>query len=124
MPRYNPNTVRSCRVTHEGRSFASKGERDCYEYLKILERAGEIEAIEFQVPVELVKGYKHKIDFKCFDIKRGEPLWVEYKGFVDAKWLMTKRLWRTFGPGRLKVYNGYGIRMKLIDDIIPEEKEK
>jgi hypothetical protein len=106
-----------------GRSFASKGERDCFEMLKLLERAGKIDTIECQVTTPLTGGINHKTDFRYWDLKESEHVWVEYKGFIDQRWRDIKKLWRLFGPGRLKVYGGYGLKMKLMDEIIPEGKE-
>lgn len=103
----------------DGRSFHSKGERDCYEYLKALEKEGELRDIECQVTTKLTAGLTHKTDFKCWDNKKDEPLWVEYKGFVDQRWRDIKKLWKFYGPGRLKVYGGYGNRIKLLEEIIP-----
>lgn len=114
------NKFNAVRVHHAGRSFHSKGERDCYEYLKMLERNGEIEQIECQVTTPLTAGITHKTDFKCFDLRRNEPLWVEYKGMSDQRWRDIKKLWRFYGPGRLRIYAGYGMRMKLVEEIIPE----
>lgn len=108
------------RTTH-GRSFASKGERDCFLYLKLLEKAGEYSQIECQVTSELTAGITHRTDFKVWDVKRNEALYIEYKGFTDQRWRDIRKLWKRFGPGRLKVYTGYGTRMKLIEEIIPEK---
>lgn len=103
----------------DGRSFASKGERDCYEMLKLLVKDGVYRELECQVTTPLTAGITHKTDFKCWDVKRDEPLWVEYKGFVDQRWRDIQKLWKYYGPGRLKVYGGYGLRMKLLEEIIP-----
>lgn len=83
------------------------------------EKAGELRDIECQVTTRLTAGITHKTDFKCWDIKSDEPLWVEYKGFVDQRWRDIQKLWKYYGPGKLKVYGGYGYRMKLIEEIIP-----
>lgn len=92
--------------------------------LLLMEKAGEINSIECQVTTPLAAGITHKTDFKCWDIKRKEPLWIEYKGFVDQRWRDIKKLWKHFGPGRLKVYSGYGLRMKLLEEIIPKGEIK
>lgn len=92
--------------------------------LLLLERAGEIDTIECQVTSHLTAGINHKTDFKIWDLKLGEAVWVEYKGFEDQRWRDIKKLWKLYGPGRLRVYGGYGLRMKLIQEIIPDGKEK
>lgn len=88
--------------------------------LKLLEKAGEIDTIECQVTSPLTAGISHKTDFKVFDLKLGEPVWIEYKGFVDQRWRDIKKLWMIYGPGRLKIYQGYGLRMTCIEEIIPK----
>lgn len=107
----------------DGRSFASKGERDCYEMLKLLVKSGEYRDLECQVKTELLPKLTHCTDFKVWDLKRDEPVWIEYKGFIDQRWRDIKKIWKHCGPGRLKVYNGYGLRMKLIEEIIPNENK-
>lgn len=105
--------------SYDGRSFHSKGERDCYQMLKLLVQAGEYRDLECQVSTELLPGLKHRTDFKVWDLKREEPLWIEYKGMNDQRWRDIKKIWAVHGPGRLKVYTGYGLRMRLIDEIVP-----
>jgi hypothetical protein len=111
-------------VQFAGRSFHSKGERDCYQMLLLMEKAGEIDSIECQVSTPLTAGITHKTDFKVWDLKLGETVWIEYKGFIDQRWRDIKKLWSVYGPGRLKVYGGYGLRMKLLDEIIPKGPPK
>lgn len=102
-----------------GRLFHSRGERDCYLYLLLLEKNGDLNQIECQVTTKLTAGITHKTDFKIYDLRKDEPVWVEYKGFVDQRWRDIKKLWSVYGPGKLKIYNGYGNRIKLIDEITP-----
>lgn len=108
-----------CSKSSGGRSFASKGERDCYEYFKLLERAGELDSIECQVTSQLTAGITHRTDFKYFDLKLGESIWAEYKGLEDQRWRDIKKLWKFYGPGRLRIYGGYGTRIRVTDEIIP-----
>jgi hypothetical protein len=115
------NKFNAERSEADGRSFHSKGERDCYLMLKLMVQAGEYRDIECQVSTQFpIAGLTHKTDFKVWDIKRNEPLWIEYKGFEDQRWRDIKKIWKHCGPGRLKVYKGYGLRMVLIEEIIPK----
>lgn len=115
------NKFHAERVQHEGRSFASKGERDCYNYLKLLEKAGEIDSIECQVTVALTKAQVKMIpDFRFWDLKLGEQVYGEYKGFETPEWMLKKKLWRIYGPGRLRIYRGSGNRIQLVEEIIPK----
>lgn len=113
------NAVRS--ESHDGRSFHSKGERDCYQMLLLMEKAGEIRDIECQVTTELLPMLTHKTDFKVWCLKRDEPLWVEYKGMDDQRFRDIKKIWKHCGPGRLRIYKGYGLRMTY-KEIIPDGK--
>jgi len=115
------NAVRS--RSSDGRSFHSKGERDCYEMLKHMEKEGAIWDLECQVTTKLTAGITHKTDFKCWDIKRNEPLWIEYKGFEDQRWRLIKKLWKFYGPGRLEIWAGYEWKMRLIETIIPGPRQ-
>ncbi len=88
--------------------------------LKMREKAQELDSIECQVTTPLTAGITHKTDFTCFDIKLGEKVWVEYKGFEDQRWRDIRKLWKFYGPGRLRVYKGYGLRVTLSEEIIPD----
>ena len=90
-------------------------------YLKLLERAGEIDSIECQITTHLTAGITHKTDFKYFDNKLGEIVWGEYKGFEDQRWRDIRKLWKVYGPGRLKVFRGRGTRIFCQEEIIPDE---
>jgi hypothetical protein len=116
------NKYHAKRSEADGRSFHSQAERDCYQYLKLLERAGEIDSIECQVTTPLTAGITHKTDFKYWDCKLGETVWGEYKGFEDQRWRDIRKLWKFYGPGRLRVYRGRGTRITLAEEIIPESR--
>jgi len=102
--------------------FTSKGEHDCYQMLKLREKAGEITDIECQVTSELTAGITHKTDFKVWDRTIHEFVFIEFKGFEDHRWLLIKKLWKVYGPGRLQIYKGKGLRMILVEEIIPSGK--
>lgn len=116
-----PNKYNAQRMHYAGRSFASKGERDCFCMLQLMERAGEIDSIECQVTSHLTAGITHKTDFKYWDLKRGETVWAEYKGMEDARWRIIRKLWHMHGPGRLRIYKGYGLRVTCTEEIIPDK---
>jgi hypothetical protein len=115
------NKYNAKRADYDGRSFHSQGERDCYVYLKLLERAGEIDSIECQVTTRFpIKGLTHKTDFKYFDLKLQETVWAEFKGMEDQRWRDIKKVWRYCGPGRLREYKGRGTRIFVSEEIIPD----
>ena len=110
-----------------GRSFMSNGEAECFVFLQALESRGEIRDLECQVTVRLTAAKKRWIlDFKFFDVALGEPVWADYKGGMESdrwKWLLD--LWPHYGPGRLRVYEGRGMRMRIKKEILalPSAKE-
>jgi hypothetical protein len=106
----------------DGIPFPSTAEGDCYLMLKLLVQAGEYRDLQCHVLTKFpIAGLTHKTDFKVWDVKRDEPLWIEYKGMEDQRWRDIKKIWRHCGPGRLKVYKGYGLRMQLVEEIIPKD---
>lgn len=108
-----------------GRSFSSQGERDCFGYLTLLEKAGEIRDIECQVSVELTDArLRWVLDFKFFDLKLNETVWADFKGFETERWFTLKKLWPHYGPGRLRVFKGKGTRMFVAEEIVPKYREE
>lgn len=88
-----------------GRRFDSKLERDTYGLLLLEERNGEINQIEQQFTVCLSQAnISYRVDFRVFDVKLNEHVFVEAKGFVTEAWLLKVKLWHVYGPGRLRVY--------------------
>lgn len=107
-----------------GRSFASKGEAACYEYLNLLHKDGQIGTIMSQVHVRLSAAqivYVADFSFWCNQAKC--QVWAEYKGFETPEWRLKRRLWKFYGPGPLRIYKGSRLRMKLTEEIIPESPE-
>lgn len=119
------NKYNAVRVETDGRSFASKGERDCYEMLKLMEKAGEIEILQCQDHVHLTSERILYIpDFKIMDKRLNEIIWIEFKGFETDIWKIKKKLWRGYGPGRLRIYKGQGLKIRLVEEIIPKFQEQ
>lgn len=101
-----------------GRSFDSQGEAGCFRFLQWLEKSGEIRDIETQQTIDLVANIRLKVDYTFFDEKLGEKVYGEYKGFETPEWLLKKKLWGVFGPGRLRIFYGTGPNYK-VEEIIP-----
>jgi len=109
---------RAQKVSHDGRSFASKLEAAVYNLLKLREKAGEIEILQAQSHVYLTKSRIHYIpDFKIFDKELNETIWVEAKGVETATWRIKKKLWEFYGPGRLEIYRGKYTKV-IRDDVV------
>lgn len=104
----------------DGRSFASKLEAAVYQMIKFREMAGELELLQCQDHVRLTDAEILYIpDFKCLNLKTGEVMWIEAKGFANDVWPLKKRLWKTYGPGVLEIWGGYYTRPTLLEIITP-----
>lgn len=99
------NKYGNTKVSHAGQSFASKGEAGLYDFLKLLEMAGEIRGLKSQVYVYLTKArIAYIADFSYERVATGQVEYAEYKGFETPEWRIKRRLWEYYGPGDLLVY--------------------
>lgn len=109
------------RTERVGRSFASKGEADCFSYLTLLKNAGEIRNLECQVTVRLTEAkLRWVLDFKFFDVKLNREVWADFKGLETVRWLQLVKLWPHYGVGLLRVYKGQGLRMRVAYEVRPQ----
>ncbi len=109
--------------TRSGRSFSSKGEARLFDYLQWLEKAGEIEIIQTQANVHLTDArILYVPDFKLKNLKTEEIFYAEFKGFETTDWRIKRRLWKSYGPGKLDIYNARGSSVALVETIIPKGK--
>jgi Protein of unknown function (DUF1064) len=119
------NKYHAVRSEFAGRSFDSKGERDCYQMLLLMQKAGEISNIECQVSVRLGPNKRRWImDFKYFDNRLNEEVWADFKGFETDRWQHLLDLWTLEGPARLRVYKGKGLQIVVSEEIIPNVPAK
>lgn len=81
------------------RMYASTAERDRAEELRLLERAGAIQNLQEQVTVDL--GIRYRADFVY--LERGRIVFEDVKGIVMQRFRDVCTLWRTRGPGVLRV---------------------
>lgn len=108
----------------KGNSFGSQLERAVYNFLFLLERAGEISDLKCQDRVKLTDAEIVYIpDFSYIDQKKNERIFVEAKGFETPEWKLKLRLWRIYGPGKLEIYKGSVNSFKLHEVIIPQALE-
>lgn len=112
------------KVELDGKTFGSKAEAQGYLYLKALEQHGEIQNIRTQVKIELLPGARNErvdyyVDFVVYDVASKEDQYIEIKGFETDKWKMKLKLWRHFGPGKLKVYKVAWNSLGLAEEVIP-----
>ena len=95
--------------------FDSKGEANHHAGLALREKAGEISGLKTQVQVHLTDArILYKPDFFYFDNSLEECVWEEYKGIETPVWRIKRRLWKVYGPGRLRVVYSSGKMEELI----------
>jgi hypothetical protein len=102
-----------------GRRFDSQLERDRARELVMLERAGEISGLRFQVSVQLSEAdIRYRADFAY--LENGRLVYEDTKGMQTKRWRIIKKLWRKYGPAllRITVRGRYGIMVK--DQIMPD----
>ncbi len=108
-----------------GLSFASKLEASVYDMLYMQERTGQIKIEKIQAHVYLTDARILCIpDFLTTNLETGELEWVEAKGFSTDRFLIIKRLWEFYGPGKLKIYKGSYKKIFLAETIIPKKPKQ
>lgn len=106
-----------------GFTFDSKFEGSLYMYLQLLEKGGEIRDMRVKPNVRITDAKILMIpDFSAFHPDLNETVYHEAKGFETEVWLLKKRLWRHYGPGRLRVYKGSAKSFTMVEEIIPEKE--
>ncbi len=119
------NHYGSKRVTHAGRSFASKLEAAVFDLLALREKVGEIRNLKCQVHVYLTAARIVSIpDFQFEFAETGEIAWAEAKGFETDVWRIKKRLWGHYGPGPLEIWKGRAIKPKLVETVYPVQEQQ
>ena len=94
-----------------------------YQILLLREKAGQISDIK-RGSVELTCGIKWNVDFNFLDNETKKRVWAEAKGVETERYLICKKLWTEFGPGILEIWKGNYMNPKLVDVIIPQNKER
>lgn len=106
-------------VEYKGRTFHSKLEANDYKTLFLKQESGEITGLKCQDTILLSEaGIKNIVDFSYTIVATGERVWWETKGYETETYLLKKKLWKTFGPGRLFIHYGKG----KIEEVIPKYK--
>jgi len=114
------NKFGNTKISYGGRSFASKLEKDLYDFLRIRELGGEIRDLKCQTQVHLTNArIIYKPDYAYFNLLKNREEWAEAKGFETPEWRIKRRLWMHYGPGPLLVYKKSGT-LFLAEEIIPK----
>jgi hypothetical protein len=84
------------------RSFDSKGEAERGAMLRLLQRAGEISELQFQVTFHLTAAaIGYRADFVY--VEKGRMVAEDFKGVETERFQIICRLWRHYGPCLLRV---------------------
>lgn len=84
------------------RSFDSKGEAERGATLRLLQRAGEISELQFQVTFHLTAAaIGYRADFVY--VEKGRMVAEDFKGVETERFKIICRLWRHYGPCLLRV---------------------
>ena len=105
--------------TLAGRRFDSKMERTRGEQLALMQRAGEISDLQFQVQTHLTRArIGYKVDFVYQE--QGKTVYEEAKGFETDVWRIKRRLWKWYGPGLLRVVKKGKGGFVVAEEILPK----
>jgi len=116
------NKYSNVRVSKAGYSFASKGEAALFDLLNLRVKAGELEDLRIQQTVMLTNAkIKYIADFSALCVESGEMQWFEYKGYETPEWRIKRRLWLSYGPGKLFIYKSKSGKVALYETLIPEQ---
>jgi hypothetical protein len=100
--------------TWGGRVFDSLSEMRYAKVLVQAEKNGEITDLEYQPKVVMTEAkIVYKADFKYRVVKDNEVLWVDVKGALTATFRLKLRLWKKYGPGKLRLVKQSGAPSKL-----------
>ena len=90
-----------------GRSFGSGGEATRGAELAMLEHAGEIVDLQFQVKIRLADAVNYVADYTYTETGTGRRITEDFKGYEGgasgARWRVVQQLWRRHGPTVLRV---------------------
>lgn len=101
------------------RTFDSKGEHRRADYLRLLERAGEISDLEFQPVFKLTRaGISYRADFSYYE--KGRRVVEDFKGIEDRRFRIICKLWSVYGEHPLRVVKASGSRFVTVREIFPK----
>lgn len=113
-PKYNNQ-----HVEFAGIKFPSKLEANDYRTLLGREKLKEIKDIRCQHSIYLSAAQiEYRVDFSYIVCATGEREFFESKGLELDVFKLKKRLWKHYGPGRLRIHYGKG----KYDEVIPDDQ--
>lgn len=106
-------------TTSDGEAFASKLEARRWEQLKALEQSGILSNLKRQVKVKLTRANIGYIPDFEYTEKSGK-VFEDTKGMATDVFLIKKRLWKVYGPGRLRIMKSSKGVIKMVEEVVPE----
>lgn len=115
--RFN-NRRTKCAMGYNHRSLAEAAL--CAE-LRWQVKAGALSNIRHEVTVRLSDAeIRYIADWVVFDCALQCDVWYEFKGKEMARWPTIKRLWKHYGPGKLRIFKGSAEKFRMVQEINPE----
>lgn len=106
------------RTIIDGKAFPSKLEAAVYSILSLMQKAGEISDLSCQHTVRISEAQiPWKVDFSF--TRDGKTVYCEAKGIETSDYLIKKKLWKYYGPGKLEIYKGRYTNPKIAEVIDP-----
>lgn len=120
-PKRGARITTAKRVSHSGRSFASKLEAAVYDLLLLREKVGEVREIMQQPTIYITEArIGMRPDYSAIDVKTDELFYIEAKGHESDVWKIKLKLYRWYGPAKLEIYKGTYARPKLDEVVVPK----
>lgn len=112
------------KVEHAGLWFDSQLEKALFDLLSLKQRAGEIRDLAHHPGTVYLSEARvqYRPDFRFTNCENEEVEYAESKGFETSDWRIKRRLWQSYGPGKLYIYKGSAGRLKLAETLIPSNQ--
>lgn len=106
-----------------GHSFDSKLEKGLFDLLSLQASGGELRDLTHHPKTVYLSEARviYKPDFSFINCATSEEEWAEAKGFETSDWRIKRRLWISYGPGKLHIYKGSAGRLTLIETLEPKQ---
>ena len=105
--------------TMNGVKCDSKAEASLGTALELMEKAKEIEDLQYHTRIEIMPGFYWRVDFNAIDLKSGVREYHEFKGVESHGYRLQKAAWKLLGPGPLHIYKGEADYYRLVETVIP-----
>lgn len=118
------NKLGNVKTQSYGRSFDSKLEKALFEFLSAREASGELSDLHHHPGTVFLSEARiqYRPDYSYTRCATNEKEWAESKGFESSDWRIKRKLWLSYGPGKLWIYAGSYKKLFLKEMLEPEKK--